>query len=70
MAWESLPIGQKSVEGICRLLDNRYETASLALAANLYPGIMDKIMPSSIAASMVDRLLHQFHMITTIGESV
>jgi DNA replication protein DnaC len=44
-----------------------YEKRSLALTSNLHPAGFDELMPKSLAAATVDRLLYHAHVLVTDG---
>lgn len=46
-----------------------YERRSLAVSSNLHPFGFDEIMPKTLAAATVDRLLHHAHIVVTQGDS-
>jgi DNA replication protein DnaC len=48
-----------------RVLDAAYERRSVALTTNLHPSRFDTIMPTTVAAATVDRLLHHAHVVLT-----
>jgi DNA replication protein DnaC len=49
---------------------NGYERRSLALSTNLHPSGFDQLMDRSIAAPLVDRLLHHAEVVMTDRESI
>jgi DNA replication protein DnaC len=48
-------------------VDGAYERRSIALTSNIHPAGFDELMPKSLAAATVDRLLHHAHVILTDG---
>jgi DNA replication protein DnaC len=64
-----LPVSPDAAEGLYRLIDTAYETRSLAVSSNLHPSGFGEIMDNTIAAPLVDRLLHHAHLIVTEGDS-
>ena len=65
-----LPLSVDAAEGLYRLVDAAYERRSLALSSNLHPSGFDQLMDRTIAAALVDRLLHHAHVLVTEGDSV
>ena len=64
-----LPASPDATEGFFRLIDAAYERRSLAISSNLHPSNFDTIMPKTLAAAAVDRLLHHAHVIQVDGDS-
>ena len=64
-----LPVSADAAEGLYRLIDAAYEKRSLAISSNLHPSGFNEIMDNTIAAPLVDRLLHHAHLIVTEGDS-
>ena len=64
-----LPAGADAAEAFYRLIDAAYETRSLAISSNIHPASFDELMPATLAAAGVDRLLHHAHVILTQGDS-
>lgn len=64
-----LPAGADAAEAFYRLIDAAYETRSLAISSNVHPASFDELMPATLAAAGVDRLLHHAHVILTEGDS-
>ncbi len=64
-----LPAGPDAAEAFYRLIDAAYETRSLAISSNIHPASFDELMPATLAAAGVDRLLHHAHVILTQGDS-
>ena len=62
-----LPVSTEAAEALFRLVDAAYERRSLALTSNLHPDGFDELMPKSLAAATVDRLLHHAHVLVTDG---
>jgi len=62
-----LPVSTEAAEALFRLVDAAYERRSLALTSNLHPAGFDELMPKSLAAATVDRLLHHAHVLVTDG---
>ena len=65
-----LPISSEAAEGLYRLVDAAYERRSIAISTNLHPSGFEELMPRTIATALVDRLMHQAHVVITSGESV
>ena len=65
-----LPVGADAAEGLYRLVDAAYEKRSVAVSSNLHPSGFDEIMPKTLAAATVDRLLHHAHLCNTTGDSI
>jgi IstB-like ATP binding protein len=53
-----LPVSPDAAEALFRVVDAAYERRSLALTSNIHPSGFDELMPKSLAAATVDRLLH------------
>ena len=64
-----LPAGADAAEAFYRLIDAAYETRSLAVSSNVHPASFDELMPATLAAAGVERLLHHAHVILTDGDS-
>lgn len=64
-----LPITRDAAEGFYRLVDAAYERRSLAVSSNIHPSGFDELMPATLAAATVDRLLHHAHVVMTSGDS-
>ena len=62
-----LPVAAEAAEALFRLVDAAYERRSLALTSNLHPAGFDELMPKTLAAATVDRLLHHAHVLVTDG---
>ncbi len=62
-----LPVSPDAAEALFRLVDAAYEKRSLALTSNIHPAGFDELMPKSLAAATVDRLLHHAHVLVTDG---
>lgn len=62
-----LPVSPEAAEALFRVVDAAYERRSLALTSNLHPSGFDELMPKTLAAATVDRLLHHAHVIVTEG---
>lgn len=65
-----LPVTPEAAEALFRLVDAAYERRSVAITSNLHPAGFDELMPRTLAAATVDRLLHHAHVIVTEGASV
>ncbi|MCA1699890.1 MAG: ATP-binding protein [Actinobacteria bacterium] len=50
-----------------RVVDAAYEKRSIALTSNIHPAGFDELMPKTLAAATVDRLLHHAHVLVTDG---
>src|SRR6202035_5041188 len=64
-----LPAGQDAAEAFYRIVDAAYERRSVAVTSNIHPSGLDTIMPKTLAAATVDRLLHHAHLVQTNGDS-
>lgn len=64
-----LPVSADAAEGLYRLIDAAYEKRSLAVSSNLHPSGFNEIIDNTIAAPLVDRLLHHAHLVVTEGDS-
>jgi DNA replication protein DnaC len=64
-----LPTSPDAAEGFFRVIDAAYERRSLAVSTNLHPSNFDTIMPKTLAAAAVDRLMHHAHVIEVAGDS-
>jgi DNA replication protein DnaC len=64
-----LPTSPDAAEGFFRIIDAAYERRSLAISSNLHPSNFDSIMPKTLAAAAVDRLLHHAHVLHVEGDS-
>lgn len=62
-----LPVSPDAAEALFRVVDAAYEQRSLALTSNLHPAGFDELMPKTLAAATVDRLLHHAHVLVTDG---
>jgi DNA replication protein DnaC len=62
-----LPVSPDAAEALFRVVDAAYERRSLALTSNIHPSGFDELMPKSLAAATVDRLLHHAHVVITDG---
>ncbi len=62
-----VPVSAEAAEALFRLVDAAYEKRSLAITSNLHPSGFDELMPPTLAAATVDRLLHHAHVIVTEG---
>lgn len=62
-----LPVAPDAAEALFRIVDAAYEKRSLALTSNLHPAGFDELMPKTLAAATVDRLLHHAHVLVTDG---
>lgn len=62
-----LPVSADAAEALFRLVDAAYEKRSLALSSNIHPSGFDELMPTTLAAATVDRLLHHAHVVVTDG---
>lgn len=62
-----LPVSPEAAEALFRVVDAAYERRSLALTSNIHPSGFDELMPKTLAAATVDRLLHHAHVIVTEG---
>jgi DNA replication protein DnaC len=62
-----LPVSPDSAEALFRVVDAAYEHRSLAITSNLHPAGFDELMPKTLAAGTVDRLLHHAHVLVCDG---
>ncbi len=62
-----LPVATDAAEALFRLIDAAYERRSIALTSNIHPAGFDELMPKTLAAATVDRLLHHAHVLVTDG---
>lgn len=62
-----VPVSAEAAEALFRLVDAAYEKRSLAITSNIHPSGFDELMPQTLAAATVDRLLHHSHVIVTEG---
>jgi DNA replication protein DnaC len=62
-----VPVSEQAAEALFRVVDAAYEKRSLAITSNLHPSGFDELMPRTLAAATVDRLLHHAHVIVTEG---
>ncbi len=52
------PVSPEAAEALFRVVDAAYERRSIALTSNIHPAGFDELMPKTLAAATVDRLLH------------
>ena len=57
----------EAAEALFRVVDAAYERRSLAITSNLHPSGFDELMPKTLAAATVDRLLHHAHVLVCEG---
>lgn len=62
-----LPVSPDAAEALFRVVDAAYEKRSIALTSNIHPAGFDELMPKTLAAATVDRLLHHAHVLLTDG---
>lgn len=62
-----LPVAPDAAEALFRVVDAAYEKRSIALTSNIHPAGFDELMPKTLAAATVDRLLHHAHVLVTDG---
>jgi hypothetical protein len=62
-----LPVAPDAAEALFRVVDAAYEKRSIALTSNIRPAGFDELMPKTLAAATVDRLLHHAHVLLTDG---
>ena len=62
-----LPVSSEAAEALFRVVDAAYERRSIALTSNLHPAGFDELIPKTLAAATVDRLLHHAHVLVTDG---
>jgi DNA replication protein DnaC len=62
-----LPVSLEAAEALFRVVDAAYERRSLAITSNLHPSGFDELMPKTLAAATVDRLLHHAHVLVCEG---
>lgn len=60
-------VSPEAAEALFRVVDAAYERRSLAITSNIHPSGFDELMPRTLAAATVDRLLHHAHVIVTEG---
>ncbi len=65
-----LPVAADAAEALFRVVDAAYEKRSIALTSNIHPAGFDELMPKTLAAATVDRLLHHAHIVLTEGTSL
>ena len=62
-----LPVAPDAAEALFRVVDAAYEKRSIALTSNIHPAGFDELMPKTLAAATVDRLMHHAHVLLTEG---
>ena len=62
-----LPVSAEAAEALFRVVDAAYEKRSIAISSNIHPAGFDELMPKTLAAATVDRLLHHAHVLITDG---
>ena len=62
-----LPVSPEAAEALFRVVDATYERRSMAITSNIHPAGFDELMPNTLAAATVDRLLHHAHVLVTDG---
>jgi len=62
-----VPVAPDAAEALFRVVDAAYEKRSIALTSNIHPAGFDELMPKTLAAATVDRLLHHAHVLITDG---
>lgn len=62
-----LPVSSEAAEALFRVVDAAYEKRSIAISSNIHPAGFDELMPKTLAAATVDRLLHHAHVVLTDG---
>ena len=63
-----LPVAPDAAEALFRVVDaTACEKRSIALTSNIHPAGFDELMPKTLAAATVDRLLHHAHVLLTDG---
>jgi len=60
-------VTEEAAEALFRVVDAAYEKRSLAITSNIHPSGFDELMPKTLAAATVDRLLHHAHVVVTEG---
>lgn len=63
-----LPVSTDAAEALFRVVDAAYEHRAIALSSNIHPAGFDELMPKTVAAATVDRLLHHAHLLITDGQ--
>lgn len=63
-----LPVSSDAAEALFRVVDAAYEHRAIALSSNIHPAGFDELMPKTVAAATVDRLLHHAHVLITDGQ--
>jgi DNA replication protein DnaC len=58
-----LAVAPDAAEALFRVVDAAYEKRSIALTSNIHPAGFDELMPKTLAAATVDRLLHHAHVL-------
>ena len=61
------PVAPDAAEALFRVVDAAYERRSIAITSNIHPSGFDELMPKTLAAATVDRLLHHAHVLVTDG---
>ncbi len=56
-----------AAEALFRVVNAACEKRSIALTSNIHPAGFDELMPKTLAAATVDRLLHHVHVLLTDG---
>ena len=62
-----VPVSTEAAEALFRRVEAAYERRSPAITSNIHPSGFDELMPPTLAAGTVDRLLHHAHVIVTDG---
>jgi DNA replication protein DnaC len=57
-----LPVSPDAAEARFRVVDAAYERRSLAITSNPHPSGFDELMPKTLDAATVDRVLHHAHV--------
>ncbi len=65
-----LPVSAEAAEALFRVVDAAYEKRSIALSSNIHPAGFDELMPKTLAAANVDRLLYHANVLITDGSEV
>ena len=63
-----LPVSADAAEALFRVVDAAYEKRSIAISSNVHPSGFDELMPKTLAAATVERLLHHAHVLITDGQ--
>jgi DNA replication protein DnaC len=62
-----LPVAGDAAKALFRVVNAAYKKRSIALTSNIHPAGFDELMPKTLAAATVDRLLHHAHVLLPDG---